>query len=177
MSASDTNGAAEKTTGAAGRTTMRRWMVGVGIFYLFLGIRLLPWINGPMIEAAGMQDSLYTGGGLEPGTDVFSFLLDWMGSFGAALIPLGAILLVASRTPTRNRLLVHLAIWHEAVAGVLGDAWFISREYSSDAFYLGFIVVHLVVIATGVRALRRSRDDAQTGIASPVDRLDQPAGV
>ncbi|MDX1657853.1 MAG: BphX family protein [Nitriliruptorales bacterium] len=136
--------------------TMRRWLVAVGIFYLVMGIRLLPWINGPMIESFGMLDSVYTGGDIEIGTPAYAFLLDWMATFGATLIPLGAVLLVASRDPIRNRLFAHLVIGHEIVAGILDDLWFISRDYASDAFYLGFIVVHVTVIATGIRALRRT---------------------
>lgn len=141
-------------------TALRRWMIGVGIYFLLLGIRLLPWINGPMIEALGFEESVYTGGGLEPGTPVFSFLLDWMASFGLTLIPLGAALLVAARDPLRNRLFAHLVIAHELLVGVLADIWFISRDYSSAAFYLAFIAVHLVVIATGIRALRLTSEEA-----------------
>lgn len=136
-------------------TTMRRWMRAAGVFYLVLGIRLLPWVNGPMFESMGLEQ-VYLGGDLAPDSDAFAFLLDWMGTFGVDLLVLGALLLVASRDPVRNRLFAHLVIWHEVVAGVLDDLWFISRDYVADGFYVGFIVVHLVVIATGVRALRRT---------------------
>jgi hypothetical protein len=33
----------------------RRWMQVVGVIYVLMGVRLLPWINGPMIEA-GLND-------------------------------------------------------------------------------------------------------------------------
>lgn len=108
-----------------------------------------------MIESLGV-DSVYTGGDLQPGTPAFKFLLDWMGTFGVSLIPLGAVLLVAARDPLPNRLLVHLVIWHEVIAGVLDDAWFISRDYINGGFYVGFIVVHAIVIATAIHVLRRA---------------------
>lgn len=135
--------------------TMRRWMICVGIFYLVLGLRLLPFLNGPMIEAMGI-DALYSGGDLESGSAAFGFVLDWMGTFGMSLVALGGVLLVAARTPRQNRLFVHLVIWHEITAGVLSDGWYISRGYLSAGFYLGFIVLHLLIIATGIRALRRT---------------------
>ncbi len=72
------------------------------------------------------------------------------------LLVLGAVLLVAAHHPVRNRALVHLVIWHELAAGVVSDVWFITRDYIPNEFYHGFIVVHLVVIGTGIRALRRT---------------------
>jgi hypothetical protein len=151
-----------------GEVTMRRWMRAVGSFYLVLGLRLLPPINGPMIEAAGVE-TVYTGGDLAPGTAAYSFVLDWMGTFGLSLLPLGAILLVAARAPNRNRLLVHLVIWHELAAGVVADAWYLSRGNVSTGFYLGFIALHLLIVATAVRVLRRT--DRRAGVASAPDRI------
>jgi hypothetical protein len=161
---------------ADGEVTMRRWMLVVGGFYLLLGLRLLPPINGPMIEAMGV-DAIYTAGDLEPGTAAFSFVLDWMGTFGASLLPLGAILLVAARDPLRNRLLVHLVIWHELVAGVLADAWYLSRGYVSTGFYLGFIALHLVIVATAIRALRRAAPGVATTTVPHGVTASGPAGV
>lgn len=135
-------------------------MTVVGVFYLVLGVRLLPWVNRPMIEAAGL-DSVYLAGDLSTDDTAFAWVLDWMGTFGLDLLVLGGVLLVAARAPVRNRLFAHLVIWHEVVAGVLDDLWFFSRDYVADGFYLGFIVVHLVVIATGIRALRRARPAAE----------------
>jgi hypothetical protein len=158
-----------------GEVTMRRWMVAVGSFYLLLGLRLLPPINGPMIEAVGV-DALYTAGDLEPGTAVFSFVLDWMGTFGTSLLPLGAILLMAARDSSRNRLLVHLVIWHELTAGVVADAWYIGRGYVSTGFYLGFIVLHLVIVGTGIRALRRTAPAVLTAAAAGGVTATAPSG-
>lgn len=140
-------------------TALRRWLLIVGGFYLFLGIRLLPIVNGPMIEAIGV-DAIYHGGDLEPGTAAYAFVLDWMGTFGLSLIPLGAVLLVAARDPLRHRLLVHLVIWHEIGAGVVADLGLILGGNVTTAFYLGFIGVHLGVAGTGVWLLHRTRTAA-----------------
>ena len=155
-----------------GGRALRRWMIGVGILYLALGVRLLPWINGAMIEAAGVG-TVYTGDGLEPGTTAFAYLLDWMGTFGLDRLALGVVLLMAARDPVRNRVLAWAVIAVELGAGVLADAWFIGRDYIPDGFYLAFIVVHLVVIGTGVRALRRSVDAPATVEVTTVPAHDR----
>lgn len=138
-----------------GQRTLRRWMIAVGIFYLVIGIRLLPWINGPMIEAIGLEQ-MYVGGDIEVGSTAWHFVLDWMATFGLALIPFGAVLLVAAREPVRNRLLVHLVIAHEAIVGIVDDLWFISRDYVTNGVMYGWIVVHTIVIISAIWVLRRT---------------------
>lgn len=133
----------------------RRWMLVVGAFYLFMGIRLLPFINGPMIEAAGV-DTIYRGGDLQVGDPAYGLVLDWMAAFGLGLLPLGAVLLVAARDPVRNRLLVYLVVGRELTAGVVADVLLIWRGNVSTGFYLGFIVLHLIIAGTGVWVLRRT---------------------
>lgn len=140
-----------------GAVNLRRWMTVVGVIYVAMGLRLLPWINGAMIEA-GLGDVAAPGIELVPGTVFFDFAVDWMGVFGLDILVLGAALLYAARNdPSRHRLLVHVVLWQEAIRGVLADVWMMGRPYASAAFYLGFIVFHLVVIGTGVRALRKTQ--------------------
>lgn len=141
-------------------TLLRRWMIAVGIFFLLLGVGLLPWVNDARIGALGLE-ALYTGGDLTTDDTAYRYLLDWLGVFGASLFVLGAMLLVASRDPVRNRAFAHLVIWHELIVGVVSDAWFISRDYIPNGAYVGFIVLHLIVIATGVWALRRTPPRAE----------------
>jgi hypothetical protein len=143
----------------------RRWMLVIGAFYLFMGIRLLPFINGPMIEAAGV-DTIYRGGDLHVGQPAYTFVLDWMAAFGLGLIPLGAVLLVAARDPVRNRLLVYLVVGRELTAGVVADVLLIWRGDVSTGFYLGFIVLHLIVVGTGVWVLRRTAPAARLASSS-----------
>ena len=140
-----------------GAKPLRGWMYVVGAIYVLMGVRLLPWINGSMIES-GLGDVAAPGIDLEPESSFFQFAVDWMGVLGLDLIVLGVALLYAARNdPARHRLLIHVVIWLEATRGVLVDVWIISRSYSSAGFYVGFIVFHLVLIGTGVAALRSSR--------------------
>lgn len=135
---------------------LRWWMVAVGLLYTAMGVRLLPWINGPMIEA-GLGDVAAPGVVLEPGTVIFDFVLDWMATFGLDLLVLGVVLLFAARAPLSHRILVHLVIWQEVVRGILADLWLAARPFANPAFYLGFALFHVAVIITGVWALRRAR--------------------
>jgi hypothetical protein len=148
-------------------TTMRRWMRAVGVLFLLLGIFLLPWINHVRVEAVGLE-LFYSGGDLTSDDTVYRYLLDWLGVFGMTLLALGGVLLVAARNPIEHRSLVHVVIWHEVGSGILADAWFISRDYAPDAVNWAFIALHLVVIATGIRALRRTpRPVAPTSTPAP----------
>lgn len=146
-----------------GSLGLRRWMSVVGAIYVLMGVRFLPWINGAMITA-GLGDVAAPGIELESGTVFFDFAVDWMGVFGLDLLVLGGILLYAARNdPSRHRMLVLLVLWQEAIRGVLADIWMIGQPYASTAFYLAFIVFHLVVIGTGIRALRAS-DRVEAGV-------------
>jgi hypothetical protein len=134
---------------------LRRWMQVVGVIYVLMGVRLLPWINGPMIEA-GLNDTVAPGIDLTADTAFFEFALDWMTTLGLDLLVLGVALLVASRNPFAHRIVAHVVIWQEALRGVAADLWMTTRPYASATFYLLFALFHVVVIVTGVRALRRA---------------------
>lgn len=141
---------------------LRRWMYVVGVVYLLMGARLLPWINGAMIES-GLGDVAAPGVELQAGSSMFDFAVDWMGVLGLDLLVLGVALIYAASTdPVAHRIVAHVVIWQEAVRGVLADVWVISRPYAAAGFYLGFIVFHLIVIVTGVIALRSSRSELVT---------------
>ena len=135
-------------------------MTAVGAFYVLLGLRLLPWINGPMVAAFG--DTATPGVQLEPGTPEFLLLIDWMATFGLDLLVLGVVLVVAARNATSHRMLAWVVVGQEAVRGILADLWFVARPFNSAAFYAGFILVHVIVIATGLWALRRSASASAT---------------
>lgn len=137
--------------------TLRRWMTVVGAIYVLMGLRLLPWINGAMIEA-GLGDAAAPGIDIVSGTAFFEFAVDWMGILGLDLIVLGGVLLYAARTdPVRHRLLVVVVVWQEAIRGVAADVWIMNRDYASVGFYVGFILFHLVLIVTGLRVLQTTR--------------------
>lgn len=129
-------------------------MLAVGIFYVVLGVRLLPWINGPMIEAFG--DFATPGVNVDAASPLFTLLIDWMATFGLDLLVIGVVLVIAARNAYDHRILVYVVLAQEATRGILADLWFASRSFNSAGFYLGFLGVHAVVIVTGLRALQRA---------------------
>lgn len=141
--------------------SLRTWMIVVGVIYVVMGLRLLPWINEPMIRTIGV-DAFYTGGDLTPSAPAFDFILDWMGTFGLDRIVLGAALLAAALDADRNRLLAWVVIACELTAGILSDVWLVSRDYVVAAPYIAFIAVHLAIVATGYVALRSTRRNGTT---------------
>lgn len=134
---------------------LERWMAAVGVFYVLLGLRLLPWINGPMIDR--FRDQISPGAIPAAGTAAFALLIDWMATFGLDLLVLGAVLIVAAGRAFEHRVLVYVVIGQELVRGVLADLWFAARPFNSAAFYVGFMIVHAVIIVAGLWALRRAR--------------------
>lgn len=143
---------------------LQRWMKFVGVFYVVLGLRLLPWFNAPMVDRLG--DMVAPGVALESGSPEFLLLIDWMATFGLDLLVLGVVLLVAARNAWDHRVLAYVVIGQEAIRGILADVWFAARPFNSAVFYLGFIVVHVVIIATGVRALRRGAKHSPAPVMS-----------
>jgi hypothetical protein len=89
-----------------------------------------------------------------------AFMDAWM-VFIFELGVLGAVALVAAREPLKNRIMVWVIVGAEVFRGILADAIWIAQGYAASS-YIGFIVIHLIIIATGVLFLRQ----AQTGTES-----------
>jgi hypothetical protein len=126
------------------------WMRVVGVFYVAIGVRAIPLINEQQV--AIVIPGLEVG----PQTVAFKALMDWIFLFGVDTLIIGVMLFVGSRRPGRATLLVQTVLVLEAVRGVAFDVYLILRGYAPEPFYLGFIVVHLVIIGTGLLALRRA---------------------
>lgn len=65
-------------------------------------------------------------------------------------------LLRASRDPLKHVSIVWQVVALEAVRGVLDDIYMIARGYAAPV-YAGFIVLHLIIIATGIACVRRAQ--------------------
>lgn len=78
--------------------------------------------------------------------------------FALGLGALGVMMLYASRHPGHNRILVMTVILIEVVSGVIADAIWIARGHP-PVIYIPFIVVHLIIIGTGVALLRRESSE------------------
>ncbi len=141
-------------------TRLKWWMRLVGLFYIILGVGFIPPLNElrlPLLLPI-------TAG---PQTIEYKALIDWMFVFGLDLLVIGAMLVYGSRNPLKNIILVQTVLLLELIRGVLDDIYYISRGYASVPFYIGFIVVHLVIIVTGVLFWRQTQREQEAGQGSP----------
>jgi hypothetical protein len=67
--------------------------------------------------------------------------------------------LVASRAPLQNRIMAWVIIWAELFRGVVADLIWIVRGYDAISYGV-FIVIHLIVIVTGVMFARQAQAEA-----------------
>lgn len=131
------------------------WMRIVGGFYL-----LLTTMNIWALFFGGMQlfaDLLPAPMNTEP-LAVRAFADAWL-VFVFEFGVLAVMLLYASRHPAQSRLLVLAVIGAEIFRGVLADIVWIMRGYD-PAGYVAFIVIHLIIIVTGLVFLRRAEVQA-----------------
>ncbi|RMH01650.1 MAG: hypothetical protein D6706_01585 [Chloroflexi bacterium] len=126
------------------------WFRIVGAFYFLLGVGFFPPINEARLPFILPMDA--------PETSIaYKAVIDWTFTFGLDLLVTGAFLLYASRNPLKHLNLVWLIIWLEAIRGIADDIYHISRGYTSVPFYIGFIVVHFIIIATGFTLVRQAQ--------------------
>lgn len=127
----------------------------VGGFYVVLGLGFLPPVNEARFEVFlpafdAPQDSV-----------AFRALIDWTFVFGLDTAVLGGMLLWASRRPVRHLVLVWTVVALELTRGAGWDFYYLLRGYTpSVGFYTVFIVVHLVIAASGVLLARRAQGHA-----------------
>lgn len=129
------------------------WMRIVGAFYLLLTImNLSALILDPQLTMyQSMLPAPMTGNALA----ARGFADAWF-AFIMELMVTGAFLLWASREPLRHLSVVWLVIWFEVFRGIVDDVFLITRGYDAMG-YLGFIVVHLIIIITGVMFARQAQ--------------------
>lgn len=130
------------------------WMRVVGAFYLLLTLMNFYFLFVAPEQMAKNLPEKYSGNALAAD----AFLDAWMVfifEFGV----LGAMLLVGARNPIGNKILIWTVIFAELTRGVLADAIWIARGYAASD-YIGFIVVHLIIIVTGWLFLQRAAKDA-----------------
>ncbi len=122
------------------------WLRIVGVFYLFLTLMNLYFLFFSDLQI--FRDTLPFP------ADAFAiraFADAWM-VFVFELGVLGAMMLYASRDPARSGILVLTVVMAEVFRGVVADVIWISRGYSA-ASYIPFIIVHLIIIVTGIMFL------------------------
>jgi len=133
-------------------TKTKWWLRVVGGFYLLLALTSL-WVLfvNPQLFGAMFPFS----------ADNFSiraFSDAWL-IFVLEMAVLGAILLYASRNPTRNGILVVTVAILELIRGAGGDLLWMMRGWPM-ANYIPFMIVHLIIAATGIWFLRQEMGTA-----------------
>jgi hypothetical protein len=132
---------------------LKWWFRVVSIIYLLLGIGFVPALN------AARLPMMLPGFDAPIGGVAYHGLLDFTLMFGLDLIVTSAFLLYASRDPLKNSPVVWLVVALEVVRGIFDDIYMIIRGYDPP-FYIGFIVLHLAIITTGVLFIRRARSES-----------------
>ncbi len=128
--------------------SLKWWFRIVGAVYMLLGLGFLPTLN------AARLPQLLPGFDAPTGGVAYRALLDYTLMFGLDLFVIGAFLLAAARAPQRYVPVVWLVIALEVVRGILDDLYMLARGYAAP-IYLGFIVLHVIIIVTGIVSVRQ----------------------
>lgn len=131
---------------------LKWWFRIVGAFYL-----LLTSMNVYFLFFGGIQmlaDTLPAPMNADPLAGQ-AFADAWL-VFVFELGVLGVMSLVAARDPAQNRIMAWVIILAEIFRGIVADAIWIARGYDAGS-YIGFIVVHLIIVLTGFVFLRQAK--------------------
>ena len=131
-------------------TKLKWWLRVVGGFYLALTLMNLYFLFlGPQFFAEFLPPPML--GNALAGR---AFADAWL-VFVFELGVLGVMMLYAARDPANSKMLVWAIIGAEFFRGVVADAIWITRGYSASE-YIPFIVIHLIIIVTGVMFVRQA---------------------
>lgn len=133
------------------------WFRVLGVWYLLLFL-----MN---IYMMFLGDKQYLMDNIPFPTDEWAIraFVDGWSPFLFEMFGIGTFALWASRTPAKHINTAILLVWLEFTHGVLDDIFLIARGYDA-AGYIAFIVIHLVIITTG---LLFARQTAAEVVASP----------
>ena len=98
------------------------------------------------------------------GEALASFLVDTWVTFGLEMVAIGIGLVVAARVAVEARPLVWTVIGIELSRGIVADIYMLLRDHA-PAVPVVWIVIHSVVIVTGLRALRASNRERQAKVS------------
>jgi hypothetical protein len=128
-------------------TKTKWWLRLVGGFYLLLALGSIwalfinPRVFGTMFPFA--NDSL----------SIRAFSDAWL-IFVLEMTVLGGVMLYAAQQPARSGILVLAVAILELVRGAGGDILWMTRGWPT-AYYIPFMIVHLIIGATGIIFLRQ----------------------
>lgn len=134
---------------------LKWWMRIIGTFYLVL------FVVGSIVKLPVKMTLEQAGIAYDPGNFAHMFLADTWVMFTLEIAVIGVILWVASRNPLQNRILVYTLFGLELVRGIVDDIYMLARGYE-PGFYVGWIVIHSVIILSGWWALQRAKSEQRT---------------
>lgn len=126
------------------------WLRIVGGFYGLLTLMNLGFL---FLSPEALKDTLPAPMSGDP-LAVRAFADAWL-VFVLELGALGAAMLYASRRPERSGSLIVAIILAEVFRGIFADVIWITRGYAA-ASYIPFIVIHVIIIVTGILFWRRA---------------------
>ncbi len=135
------------------------WMRVVGILYLFLFVAAT-FLKLP-IQAEGPAGILERA---ESGDVTARFVVDTWVVLGLMLGVIGTTLLIASRYPAKGIALVWMVIGNEFFWGIGSDIYKLARGYAAPVPVM-WILIHSIIIVTGVLALRKAKSANTTFIS------------
>ncbi|MBM4460627.1 MAG: hypothetical protein FJ011_23185 [Chloroflexi bacterium] len=133
------------------------WLGGpsiVGAFYLLLALMNMYFVLINPGAIGAMTQFPF------PATpDTIQAFVDGWSPFAFEVLGIGTFMLWAARNPRRYLGAVWLLVWLELLHGVLDDIYLIARGYDAGG-YIAFIVIHLLIIVTGVLFGRQGEREA-----------------
>ena len=127
---------------------LKWWFIVVGAFYLLLALMNMYFV---LINPSAMSAAVTFPFPTTPDTTM-AFVDGWS-PFAFEILGIATFMLWAARNPRRYLGAAWLLVWLELLHGVLDDIYLIWRGYDAVG-YAVFILIHIVVIVTGVWAAR-----------------------
>jgi hypothetical protein len=128
------------------------WFLIVGVWYLLLTMMniYMMFLGDPQI----LKDNIPFP------ADVWALraFVDGWSPFLFEMFGIASFALWASRKPTKYISAALLLVWLEFTHGVLDDIFLIARGYDAGG-YIAFIVIHLIIIASGLWAVREAETE------------------
>ena len=153
-------------------TKLTVWMRLVAAFYLIQFVMMV-FVRAP-IRTFGPPGALAQA---DAGDPVAKFLVDTWLTFGLEVGAIGGALVIASRRPQQARGVVWTVLGIELTRGIANDLYMIARGIKVPGYVI-WIVIHSVVIATGLLALRAAKaGEVDSSSTSPAPMRSRRAAV
>lgn len=130
------------------------WFRIVGAFYLLLALMNMYFV---LIDPNAIGSM--TAFPFPTTADTVQAFIDGWSPFAFEILGIATFMLWASRNPRRYLGAVWLLVWLELLHGVADDIYLIARGYDTGG-YIAFIVIHLLIIVTGVLFVREAEAEA-----------------